>query len=182
MFVVIKNENMELLTDIAKITLPSILVIAMAYYMLKTLLEDHRKQRNFEYKLNTQKLITPLKLQAMERVILLLERITVDSLVRRLLTPKMTAARLGQDMVQAINSEYEHNLSQQLYLSGETWVIIKNAKDHTIKFINMVSQQVDPKGPASDLAKVLLEAVAESGETPSSMAINFVREELKKIA
>jgi hypothetical protein len=118
----------------------------------------------------------------MERVILLLERITVDSLVRRLLTPKMTAARLGQDMVQAINSEYEHNLSQQLYLSGETWVIIKNAKDHTIKFINMVSQQVDPKGPASDLAKVLLEAVAESGETPSSMAINFVREELKKIA
>ena len=121
----------------------------------------------------------PLRLQAYERIVLLLERISAGNLLPRLYQPELTAAEFQRLLVQAVRDEYNHNLSQQLYVSRQAWDLVKSAREEVIRQINTASAQVDSQASAADLSNKMLEFSVEKSAT--GRALDFLKAEAAKV-
>ncbi len=108
---------MEALTDILKITIPALIVFLTAWVLLRNMIRNDQDKRRQELILQNSRTVTPIKLQAYERIVLFLERISLESLLVRVSTTDMTASQLHTALLNTIRSEFEHNLSQQIYMS-----------------------------------------------------------------
>jgi len=104
----------------------------------------------------SRKYLIPLQLQAMERLILYLERIQPQSLVKRNLQQSSSLRSFHLAMLQNIREEFEHNLAQQLYVSEKTWQLITTAREELIKQINLAVSNLPESATAEQLASVLL--------------------------
>ena len=125
---------METLSDILKITLPALIVFFTAWILLRNLMKNDQDKRRQDLILQNSRTIIPIKLlQAYERIILFLERISLDSLLVRVSSTNMSASQLHSALVTTIRSEYEHNLSQQIYMSPQAWEVVRNARSNMIK-------------------------------------------------
>src|ERR1035437_9169494 len=126
---------MDALIEFFKFTIPGLIVFATSYFMIKSYFEHEDKKRESEFKANNQKLITPVKLQAYERLVLFLERVNPESLLVRAMDSGMTVESLQNALIVMVRAEFEHNLSQQLYVSPKTWNTIKSSKENVIRLI-----------------------------------------------
>ncbi len=171
---------MNAFLDVLKYTIPAIIVFATAYFILKSFIESEEKKRKLEIRTKNQKLITPIRLQAYERLTLFLERISPNSLILRIQKPNMTAAELQRESLAVIRTEFEHNLSQQIYISKQAWEVLKSAKENLVKLINASADKVDPKANAMELSKVILQTVIKVGAPPTQAAIDFLKAEAKQ--
>ena len=169
---------MEVLLEILKYTIPSLIVFGTSYLIIKSFIDNDQKKRVLEIRLANQKTITPIKLQAYERLTLFLERISPESLVVRVMDPKMTAGFLQQALLKTIRAEFEHNLSQQIYISNNAWLVIKSAKENVIKLINNAGDKVDKKAPAFELSKIIIESTINNNANPTQAAIDFLKNEV----
>ena len=82
-------------------------------------------------------------------------------------------------LIKAIRDEYEHNLSQQIYISQRSWELVKNAKDEMVQMISNAAAKVDGKAPCTDLAKVIFELVSATEKLPVDFAIEYVKTEIQ---
>ncbi len=172
---------MDAFIEILKIILPAAAVFAAAYLIVKRFLDNDQKQRELDMKKSNQNLITPLKIQAYERVIIFLERIHPNTLVVRTNKNGYSAQQLQLELIKAIKSEYEHNLSQQIYLSPAAWEMVKNAKEEIMKLINISATKVAHDRSSNDLAMMILNITANlDKKLPSDMAIDFVKKEIAR--
>jgi hypothetical protein len=128
-----------------------------------------------------QKVILPLRLQAYERFVLFLERIHPSNLLLRLSNPELTSVQLQSLLVRTIREEFEYNLSQQLYISAQSWEMIKNAKEEMVALINKASMKAGEQSRAGDLVKAILELMVEKGKLPSELALGEIKKELQKL-
>jgi hypothetical protein len=167
--------------EILTYTIPSLVVFLTVYYILHSYFEDQEKKRQLKTVLKNRKLITPLRLQAYERVILFLERISPESLIMRTSTQGMTSKQLQSEMLASIRAEFDHNLSQQLYISNDAWGQVKNARSNTVKLINIASEKITGDLPYFHLSTQILEMIMEAEKTPSSVAIEFLKKEVQKL-
>ena len=122
--------------------------------------------------------VTPIKLQAYERIVLFLERISLESLLVRVSSPDMTASQLHSALLNAIRSEFEHNLSQQIYMSQQAWEVVRNARSNMIKIINSEVEKMPPDSSGMALSKHLLEKIMELEKEPTRAAIDYVKGEI----
>lgn len=169
-----------MLSEILKITIPALLVFLAGYLAIERLLREEANRRKTELNVNSKKITTPIRLQAYERIVLFLERISPDSLLVRVNQPGMTAQMLQSALLSNIRSEWEHNLSQQIYISPKAWGIIKNAKDNVVKLINTSSDKVEGKQPAFVLSKSILDGLVELDNHPTARAIDFLKKEVNE--
>lgn len=173
---------MELLIDILKIILPAGLVFAAAYFLVNRFLTNEQNRREFELKKATQSTVTPIKIQAYERIVIFLERIHPNTLVVRVNKLGMTSQVLHQELVKAVKSEYEHNLSQQIYMSHNAWELIKNSKEEVIKLINISATKVPHDSNSNDLAMMVLNITANLDKRlPSEIALEYIKKEISQI-
>ena len=172
---------MEIVADILKITIPALLVLLTAWLMLRNMIKNDQNKRRQELLLQGNKTLTPIRLQAYERVVLFLERISLESLIVRVSSPDMTASQLHTALLNTIRSEFEHNLSQQIYISPQAWEVVKSAKSNTIKTINNEAEKLPLKSTGMDLTKRLFDKVVEIEKEPTRVAINFIKEEIARI-
>lgn len=167
--------------EILKYTVPALVVFFTVFYILHSYFEDQEKKRQLKTALKNRKLITPLRLQAYERIILFLERISPESLIMRTSSQGMTVKQLQTEMLSSIRAEFDHNLSQQLYLSNEAWEQVKNARSSTVKLINIAAENITGDLPYFHLSTKMLEMIMEAEKTPSSMAIEILKKEVQKL-
>jgi hypothetical protein len=172
---------METVYEILKITLPALLVMITAWLVIRHMLQDDQDRRRQDLLLQTVKTITPVKLQAYERIVLFLERISPESLIMRTVKPEMTAQQLNSALISNVRSEYEHNLSQQIYMSNEAWEMVKNAKGTVVRIINTIATQLPPAATGEELSRLLIEEVMDMDAEPCHAALNFVKAELGRI-
>ena len=123
--------------------------------------------------------VTPIKLGAYERLVLFLERTSPDSLIMRVQRNDMTNMDLQRALLNNIRQEYEHNYSQQLYVSNQASIVVKNAKESITQLINMSAAQVDPNENSTKLAMLIIETYYSVENPPAKIAIDFLRTELK---
>jgi len=172
---------MDAFIEILKIILPAGAVFAAAYLIVKRFLDNDQKQREMDLKKSNQTLITPLKIQAYERIIIFLERIHPNTLVVRTNKNGFSAQQLHLELIKTIKSEYEHNLSQQIYMSPGAWELVKNAKEEVMKLINISATKVAQDRSSNDLAMVILNVSSNlDKKLPSEIAIDFVKKEITR--
>ncbi|MBU4087063.1 MAG: hypothetical protein KKB21_05810 [Nanoarchaeota archaeon] len=171
---------MNVILEILKYVLPAAIVLVTAYFMIRSFLDHEAQRRQLEVKGQNQKMITPVRLQAYERMILFLERINPESLLLRLQVPGQNSAQLHRELLSLIRAEYEHNLSQQIYMTARAWSYIKNAKENIVKLINTSSERINPDAPSVELASVIIETHMKLVQSPIVVAIEFIKEEISR--
>ena len=144
------------LIELFKYTVPSLVVLAAAYFLLKMFLDKEAEKNQIQMRLDVQKITLPVRMQAYERLVLLLERIEPAGLLVRTNLPGMNASQLQSALVQSVRSEFEHNLSQQLYVSSKAWEMVRNAREEAIKRINTAAMKLPGDATSADLASLIL--------------------------
>lgn len=158
-------------------TLPSIIVLLAVFLMFKQYFQHLSHTRILELKREKSQITLPLRLQAFERLILLCERIDLPDLVLRLKTPGTNAGALRSALLLAIQQEYEHNLTQQLYVSPELWSILISAKNKTMDLITIAADGIDNQANADDYARKLITMAYNEDALPSHIAKRAIKTE-----
>jgi hypothetical protein len=164
-----------------KITLPALIVFLTAYFLFRDMLENGQKQREFEFRITNSKNITPVRLQAYERLALLLERISPQSLLIRVPPHDITASDFHHQLLSQIRQEFEHNLSQQIYVSPILWETIRGARENLIGIINKSAEEIDRDAPALLLSKKIIENYIDEENQVILIAMNELKKEIGKL-
>ncbi|MDR1699499.1 MAG: hypothetical protein LBR75_06730 [Prevotellaceae bacterium] len=170
--------------DILTMMLPSLVVLAVVVLLLNHFMKNENERREFEHRKQIVKTLLPNKLRAYERLVVFLERTAPDSLVLRVQQPSMTAIQLQAALLQTIRTEYEHNVSQQLYVSKEAWQMIINAKENVVKLINTCAMSLEQSGQETSgllLAQVIIQQYHAENEQYSQTALDFMRAEVRRL-
>jgi len=172
---------MEALLDNLKYTLPAVVVLLTAYFLLSRFFKHEERKRMFDLRLKNQTQINPLRLQAYERIVLFLERISPESLIIRNNKAGMKCQDLQSALLADIRSEFEHNLSQQIYFSSEAWNVTKGAKENIVKLINLSSAAIKQDDPSIELGKTILANYVKTENSPVDIAIDFIKKEVRQL-
>jgi len=170
------------LVEVLKYTLPALIVFFTAYYLLTRYMAKDATSRMLELKMKRDKEIMMLRLQAYERLALFLERISPGSIISRVRTPDMISTELQYAIVKNIREEYEHNLSQQIYVSSDTWNLIVASKDEIIKTINLIGGQLPSDASAGQLINAIFTGIANANAPlPTEHALEFLKTECRQL-
>jgi hypothetical protein len=167
--------------EVVKITLPAIIVFLTAYFLLRDMLENAQKKREFELRLKSKGQVTPVRLQAYERLAMLLERISPQSLLIRISPHDMNASDYHQQLLAQIRQEFEHNLSQQIYVSPLLWENIRGARENLVGIINTSAEEIGSEAPAFSLSKKIIANYIEEGNQTIAVAMNELKKEVGKL-
>jgi len=171
----------ELIFDIIKYLLPALVLFFTVRLIVNAYLANEEKKRALSKQGSVNQATLPLRLQAYERLILLLERITPAQIINRTIQTGLTVYHLQKNMVQVIREEYEHNLTQQIYISPEGWAMIKTAKEEIILLINKSAAEKDAEAVAGELATTILERWAQQDQNPVQEAIDKLKSEVSEL-
>lgn len=172
---------MEILLEILKYTIPSLVLFFTVYFFLRTWSKQEEKRRKHEFNMHLKDDILPVRLQAYERIILFLERIAPESILMRIKRQGMTSAQLQAELQNTIRHEYEHNLSQQTYVSSDAWKMVQMARNHILKIVNDSAAELKEGASGATLGKLILEKVMELKTPPSQVAIDFLKKEVQDL-
>ena len=131
-----------------------------------------------ELKTQNSQTILPIRLQAAERLCLLLERITPNNLVRRANPGIYTAGELHSHLLEEIREEFNHNFSQQVYFSEETWEAVKRAIEEVTTMINSSRQMLEAEASGIDLAKAIFAQSLEKKNDAIAYALKQIKSEV----
>jgi hypothetical protein len=168
-------------TNVLLIVAPVFMAVGGMYLVIKNLFDRDYRLKLIENKRMMQKELLPLKLQALERMVVFLERIKPENVIIRVMQPGMNARDLHLDLLAAIRSEYEHNVSQQVYISASYWKYIKQAKDDVLTKINRASEAVTPTDKAIELSKKIMELMAIDEQSPIDVALMILNAEAMQL-
>ncbi len=122
-----------------------------------------------------------LRLQAYERLSLYAERSSLKNIVARTSFGEMNVINFQLTLLDTLRSEYEYNVSQQIYVSPDMWKAIGNLKDQNIYIINHIAAAIPNNAPAIELSKRLLEYAANKDAELSPIVLDALQFEAKKI-
>ncbi len=167
--------------DILKITLPAATVAFTVWFMLRQYFNSQFQLRRLEIQQqnavqHTQQTL-PMRLQALERLSLLCERIQIPNLILRLRADGAKVNELQAAMLIAIQQEYEHNITQRIYVSDSLWKIIEAARQHVANVVLLAASQVDAKADQSALVKSLFELLESQNQDALQTAQMAIRAE-----
>ena len=171
----------ELIFDLLKIILPSGLLLLGMYFLVKKYVDRDYKLRLLELRMKNADTITPIRLQAYERMTLFLERITPSNLLIRVSGSGQTATDYHRMLINDIRNEYNHNLSQQIYMTEQTWEKIQSAKENVVTLINRSFHEMPDKSKGTDLAKRILETIIAQETDPTEQAIRLMKREINEV-
>lgn len=169
----------ERIIDLFMFAIPTIITGLIAYYFFKEHTKNEDGRRRFLLHKDMQVNAMPLRLQAYERMALFLERITPSKLLVRMNPVSSNKDDYESLLIAAIEQEFEHNLSQQIYLSDDCWNITVAAKNATIQLIRKASL-LEKTDTANKLREVILTEMMEK-RAPSDAALSFIKQEVSEM-
>jgi hypothetical protein len=173
---------LETIIEILKYTIPAIVVLIASSIIVNKFLTSETEKKHLALFGKKADEILRLRLQAYERLIHFVERIHPNALISRHYVKGATAQDVQLSMIKNIREEYEHNLSQQIYVSHEVWQTVKSAKEQEISMINQIGTQMKMGASAQEFVTRLSEfALDEHTEVPTDIAIHILNGEAKKM-
>ncbi len=172
---------MEYLIYIIVGLIPSSAIAFVVYIFLKKNNERVFTNANLQLKKERQKFFLEPRADAYQRIVLLLERISLNSLIMRLHSANKSAILFQTELLNNIRNEYDHNVAQQIFISAPLWDIVNKSKEETIKIINVAARQLDKEATAIELSEKIFEIVGELDELPTEIAIKALKEEFHKL-
>lgn len=170
---------MDKLSQIFLILIPASLVLFGMYITVRSLVNGQNEGKNIDAKSEAKKITLPLQLQAYERVCLLLERISPQNILIRLNGKALNVADFHQVLINEIRDEFNHNHSQQIYMSDAAWNNVKNAVELTIGNINEAYIGLDPQANGIELSKSILKTFIKADHNIIETALQNVKSEAR---
>ena len=172
----------------------SMLTVVVVYILMKHFLKQNLRQMEFlnkeqdllrlrleiERKQQTEKTSMAIRFQAYERMALFLERINPPNLIPRVMTSGQSAGGLQAQLHRSIRDEYEHNLSQQLYITDASWVLVKKAKEEVVSLINLVASKIKADEDSAKFASEMLTIGFAAKDNPIETALAGLKDEIRK--
>lgn len=172
--------NEAQILDLLYALLPAIIVGLISFYFFNSYSKNEENRRRFLLLREKQKTSLPIRLQAYERLALLLERISPGKILFRVQATSEDAEPYSNLLIANIEQEFEHNLAQQIYVSNECWDYIKTAKNATITMIRKAAAKEEIK-TADELREIVLRSLMEK-QAPTDAALSYIKKEVKNLA
>lgn len=169
--------NTEYLLNALELILAVLAGGAIAYFILTKYLQYEQAKDKMSLDKARLDIIMPARMQAYERIILFLERTQPENLVRRVLKSNISARAFQAELAATVRGEYEHNISQQIYISLTSWAMVKTATEETIRLVNVAGSKVSPNASATELGEKIIEITSQIGKFPTHMAIEHIKKE-----
>ena len=163
--------------ELLSYTLPAVITGFVAYYFFNLHTKNEEGRRRYLLNKDTQKDALPLRLQAFERMTLFLERINPGKLLIRISPNSEDKNDYVNLLISNIEQEFEHNLTQQIYMSDECWTVIVTSKNATIQMIRRTNMS-DSIETANNLREVIMNDLMDK-QSPSSVALSYIKKEVK---
>lgn len=171
--------NIDKLLELLMYAVPSLITGSVAFYMFESHFKDQRNTRKWLINKENQKQALPLRLQAYERLALLLERITPSKLLIRVAPLNDSKVDYQNLLIRHIEQEYEHNLTQQIYITDQAWVMILTAKNTIIQNIRKITR--DASITTADELREKILSVQFENESASTIALSYLKSEVSEI-
>lgn len=172
---------MNIVIELIKVIVPASVVLYAVYLVVRSFIQREIELKKLEVRGRSIETILPSRLQAYERMTLFLERISPQNLLIRLANPAFSAKDLQKVLLDEIRNEYNHNASQQVYMSEEVWSQIRNAKEDLIILINEASSRMMPDAKSIDLSKKIFEMAMEKKVDLIALALTELKKEIQQI-
>ncbi|HRI29274.1 MAG TPA: hypothetical protein PK239_12960 [Chitinophagales bacterium] len=177
----------EFILELLKFSIPAIIVLVTAWLLLSNMLDNTLQAKQLEVaarrmELNSKRAqdLLPVRFQAYERLALLLERMHPQALIMRVRDESMTAPEMQMALITTIRAEFEHNITQQIYVSTEVWAMIRAATEEMISIINQLAAKLPTEASGNDLSLSLLRYFLASEQLlPSQRALDQLNDEVK---
>ncbi len=171
----------QIISNVLFYLAPSVLVFITAYMLIKSFIDKEHKIKLIETRMMMQKELLPLRLQAYERLAMYLERISPNVMLINQHEAGMTVMEFQQKLLELIRSEFEHNFSQQIYVSHMAWNVTRNAKEEVARLINSAASSLDAEAPSYQLSKKVFDAMLENEDFPTHKALITVKTEVAQL-
>jgi len=172
---------MDALIEFGKILIPASVVLYAAFLVTRSFIQKDIDMKKLEIRGKAIETVLPNRLHAYERMTLFLERMSPNNLLLRLNTGSMPAKEFQQTLLAEVRNEYNHNVSQQVYISEEVWELIKNAKEDLIVSINDAASEMGEGASSLDLSKKIFEKTMGKTVDPLSHALSELKREVQRI-
>lgn len=173
--------SVSYLLDILKYTIAGVGVVWVAFYLFKPYLDKAERIQILEIKKAVSNQTIPLRLQAYERLVLFIDRINPANLLIRLNAPAYTLQELHSLLISEIRSEFQHNISQQIYVSAEAWATVKKIKDDTLVLINNMIGALPQDVTGLEASKQLLAHLNKLEDNPYEQAASIIKKDLENM-
>jgi hypothetical protein len=160
--------------------MPSIVMMAFTLIMVFVFIRQENKRRGQEIRIKESTELMRLRMQAYERLILLLERLNPESLVIREQSHSMTSLQFQNHLLKIVRHEFDHNLSMQLYVSPSVWEKVKAAKEGLVRLINTTANDIKKEAPALELGRFMIENTGRDLNLYFNDAIGAIRKEMRE--
>ena len=169
----------EQLLNLLMYTVPAIVTGAIAYLFFREHMQNEEQRRKYNIVKTLSKEALPVRLQAYERITLFLERISLANLVSRVKPYNDDANDYEALLLRTITEEFEHNLSQQIYITQECWNVVRTAKSATAALIRKTNMS-DKVDTSDRLRETILRDLMDT-TAPSETALQFIKQEVSEI-
>jgi len=164
-----------------KFTLAGIGTVYAAFYLIKPYLDKSESLQLMELKKTISNQTLPLRLQAYERIVLFVERVNPANMLIRLSEPGLSAAELHSIVTNDIRNEFQHNITQQVYVSTRAWTVVTRVKDDTLSVVTNAVKALPETATGLDLCKTVLAHLSHLEDNPYDIALKIVREDMEAL-
>jgi hypothetical protein len=171
---------MEALIEFGKILLPAAVMLYAMYLVVRSFITKEIEMKKLEVRTRSIETILPARLQAYERITLFLERISPQNLLLRLSDATYSARDFQKLLLDEIRNEYNHNVSQQVYMSEDVWNMVRNAKEDLSVLINEAASYMTTDSKSIDLSKKIFEIALDKKVDPIGHALSEVKKEIQQ--
>ncbi len=169
----------QLILSLSLVIITGVLIIVSAYVVMKSMSRNLEKTLRAEIIRQNNKDFAKLKMAAYERLALLLERNSVPSLIHKFTKSAGSPAQISEMMQHAINEEFNYNLSQQVYVSAQTWTTLKIVKEQTLIFLKTTEKTLPENANKADFFGALIIKMQDTGEIPHEKGLQMIRSEIE---
>jgi hypothetical protein len=173
--------DLSFFLDILKFSISGVIIFFVGWFIIREYLAEASLKHSREVRKENLAQTLPLKLQAYERITLFLERLNPANMLVRLHVAGLSAREMQNVILADIRSEYQHNISQQIYVSDISWNVVRKMKDETIGMIHSAVSGLPDSASSIELSKVILSHFANLQEdNPYEVALQIVKREVQQ--
>jgi hypothetical protein len=168
-------------TQVAIFALGGIITVLAAYFLIKNDIQNYFRFKALTANKDNKSSLFPLRLQAHERLIVLIDRINPTNLLVRIHVQGIGVKELQTLVLDEIKSEYQHNITQQLYVSEVSWKVVRKLKDDTIAMVNNAAQGLPVTATGVDMSKKVLQHMSGMEANPYDLTINLLKKDIHQM-
>ena len=171
----------KLIIDIAVLAAGGGITVAIAYALIKNDIQTYFKLRFQGQQKEGQGVLLSLRLQAYERLILFVERINPANLLLRLHQPGISPQDLQALVLTELRAEYQHNITQQLYIEASTWDVVTKLKEDTVAMLNNGMKSLPANAAGVDLSRNILKHMAQMKDNPYELTLALIKKDIHQL-